>query len=258
MAEFFDQICRILTETAAKYPAQTVNDEAVREFFRDLPKPPVCTHREAVPENKAVPVLPPQIAVKSVKENNIAGSLEDLQKSLANCQRCQLCANRNSIVFGEGNPDARLMFVGEAPGYDEDIQGRPFVGKAGKLLDKMISAMQFTREEIYIANVVKCRPDGNRNPMPDEIEKCIPFLHRQIELIRPEVIVVLGAVAAKALLRTENGISSLRGRWCSYENIPVMPTFHPAYLLRQESAKKEAWQDLQLVMARFGKYHKKN
>ena len=258
MAEFFDQICRILTETAAKHPAQTVNDEAVREFFRDLPKPPVCTHGEAVPENKAVPLPTPQIAVKSVKENNIAGSLEELQKSLANCQCCQLCANRNSIVFGEGNPDARLMFVGEAPGYDEDIQGRPFVGKAGKLLDKMISAMQFTREEIYIANVVKCRPNGNRNPMPDEIEKCIPFLHRQIELVRPEVIVVLGAVAAKALLRTENGISSLRGRWCSYENIPVMPTFHPAYLLRQESAKKEAWQDLQLVMARFGKYHKKN
>jgi DNA polymerase len=145
------------------------------------------------------------------------------------------------------------MFIGEGPGYDEDMQGRPFVGKAGQLLDKMIAAMQFTRAEVYIANIVKCRPDGNRNPMPDEIAKCIPFLHKQIEIIRPEAIVCLGATAAKALLNTDNGISRLRGKWCSYQNIPVMPTFHPAFLLRQESAKREAWQDLKLVMARFGK-----
>ena len=258
MAEFFDQICRILSETAAKRPGETVNDEAVREFFLDLPSVPVYPQKEAVPEIVPEKATPRQSAVDTTGERKISGSLDSLRETLAGCQRCPLCRHRNSIVFGEGNPDARLMFVGEAPGYDEDIQGRPFVGKAGQLLDKMIRAMQFSREEVYIANVVKCRPDGNRNPMPDEIEKCIPFLHRQIAMVRPEVIVVLGAVAAKALLKTENGISSLRGRWCSYENIPVMPTFHPAYLLRQESAKKEAWHDLQLVMARFGKFHKKN
>ena len=161
------------------------------------------------------------------------------------------------MVFGKGNPHARLMFIGEGPGFEEDQSGIPFVGKAGQLLDKMIAAMQFSSDEVYIANVVKCRPPGNRTPMPEEIEKCVPFLKQQIDIIRPEVIVALGAVTARTLLNTATGISRLRGKWCSYENIPVMPTFHPAFLLRQESAKKEAWQDLQLVMARFGKVHKR-
>ena len=173
------------------------------------------------------------------------------------CRNCPLAATRNNVVFGEGNPDARLMFIGEGPGFDEDRLGRPFVGKAGQLLDKMISAMQFTREEVYIANIVKCRPPDNRVPTPEEAACCIGYLHRQIELIRPEVIVLLGATAVKFLLNTTSGISKMRGRWLSYENIPVMPTFHPAFLLRQESAKREAWQDLQQVMARFGKYHKR-
>ena len=267
MAEFFDQICRILSETAAKHPGDPAHDAVVEAFFSDpvMEKPVPVTVQEtpvvpetpaapAVQKTPAVPVVPVEPAVTRVPGGT---SLQELAASLAECRNCPLCANRTNLVFGEGNPDARLMFVGEAPGYDEDQLGRPFVGKAGQLLDRMITAMQFSRQEVYIANIVKCRPQGNRNPMPEEISKCIPFLHRQIELVRPEVIVVLGSVAAKALLQTENGISRMRGRWCSYQNIPVMPTFHPAFLLRQESAKKDAWLDLQQVMARFGKFHKR-
>jgi DNA polymerase len=258
MAEFFDQICKIFAQNAEKHPGHLTADESVREFFQTVKKTETVT-----PSIQNVPVPPtppaaqktPQAASKPAApaEKISASSLENIQQALINCQRCPLCSHRHNIVFGEGNPHARLMFIGEGPGYDEDMQGRPFVGKAGQLLDKMIAAMQFTRAEVYIANIVKCRPDGNRNPMPDEIAKCIPFLHKQIEIIRPEAIVCLGATAAKALLNTDNGISRLRGKWCSYQNIPVMPTFHPAFLLRQESAKREAWQDLKLVMARFGK-----
>ena len=147
------------------------------------------------------------------------------------------------------------MFIGEGPGFEEDRSGRPFVGRAGQLLDKMITAMQFSRAEVYICNVVKCRPPHNRSPMPEEAECCIGYLREQIRLIQPEVIVLLGATAARFLLNTDSGITALRGRWFEYENIPVMPTFHPAYLLRNESSKREAWMDLQQVMARFGKYH---
>ena len=247
MAEFFDQICEILAKNGEKYPGQLTADEKLSAFF----KPVENKMPEAAPCQTVSAVTP----VKQIitPDAPAAASLEELAHSFQDCQLCPLAKHRHHIVFGEGHPRADLMFVGEGPGYDEDVQGRPFVGKAGQLLDKMIAAMQFSRQEVYIANIVKCRPDGNRNPMPDEIAKCIPFLHRQIQIIKPQVIVCLGAVAAKALLNTENGISKLRGKWCSYQNIPVMPTFHPAFLLRQESAKKEAWQDLQLVMARFGK-----
>ena len=144
------------------------------------------------------------------------------------------------------------MFIGEGPGADEDRQGRPFVGAAGQLLDKMILAMQFRREEVYIANIVKCRPPRNRAPMPEEANACIGYLEHQIRMIRPEVIVLLGATAAHFLLQREEGIMRLRGRWLEYDGIPVMPTFHPAFLLRQESAKREAWEDLKQVMRRLG------
>lgn len=173
------------------------------------------------------------------------------------CRRCALAATRHNTVFGEGNPHAKLMFIGEGPGYDEDMQGRPFVGRAGKLLDRMIAAMQFTREEVYIANVVKCRPPQNRIPYPDEAASCIGYLKRQIELIRPEVIVLLGATAVGFLLEKQGGITKLRGKWLGYNGIPVMPTFHPAYLLRQESAKRDAWNDLQQVMKVFGKVYRR-
>jgi DNA polymerase len=156
-------------------------------------------------------------------------------------------------VFGVGNPSAELVFVGEGPGEDEDLQGEPFVGRAGQLLTKMIEAMGYRRDEIYIANVVKCRPPGNRNPEPDEIEACEPFLRAQLAAIRPKVIVALGKFAAQTLLRDTSPISKLRGKWFSYEGVRLMPTFHPAYLLRSPNEKGKAWEDLQMVMKALGK-----
>jgi len=164
------------------------------------------------------------------------------------CSRCKLHAlGRRQIVFGVGNPDADLMFVGEAPGADEDVQGEPFVGRAGQLLTKIIAAIGLTREDVYIANVIKCRPPQNRNPEPDEVDTCEPFLFRQIDAIKPKVVVALGSFAARALLRTEDSISRLRGRVYEYRGAKLIPTFHPAYLLRNPSSKKEVWEDMKLV-----------
>lgn len=181
-----------------------------------------------------------------------AKTLGSLREGLAGCALCKLCKTRTNIVFGDGNERAKLMFVGEAPGENEDLQGRPFVGRAGQLLEKMIEAMGLSRSDVYIANVVKCRPPENRNPEHDEIESCEPFLHRQIDLIRPDVVVALGKFAAQTLLRTEIPISQLRGQFHEYRGIALMPTFHPAYLLRNPPSKKEAWEDLKQVAARLG------
>jgi len=178
--------------------------------------------------------------------------LEKIQTHLGNCKRCGLCDTRTNIVFGDGDPDARLMFIGEAPGHHEDLQARPFVGKAGELLDKMIEAMGLTREGIYIANVIKCRPPENRNPTADEITKCEPFIRQQIAAVDPEVIVTLGKFGANTLLQRDGSLSQIRGTWQDFDGIPVMPTFHPAYLLRTPAAKRDAWADLQLVMKRLG------
>ena len=180
-------------------------------------------------------------------------SLEDIRKELAGCRGCALCDGRRTVVFGVGNPKARLMFVGEGPGAEEDRQGEPFVGRAGQLLTKMIEAMGFRREDVYIANVVKCRPPGNRDPEPDEIEACEPFLKAQIEAIRPRVVVALGRFAVQTLLRDATPITRQRGRWREYDAVKLMPTFHPAYLLRNPPEKKKAWEDLQLVMKELGK-----
>ncbi len=181
-----------------------------------------------------------------------AAGLQQLRADLGDCTRCQLAGGRQQIVFGAGSPDAALMFVGEAPGAEEDRTGEPFVGAAGQLLTKMIEAMGFAREQVYIANIIKCRPPGNRNPEPDEIQSCEPFLKQQIATIRPRVLVCLGKFAAHTLLRTDAPISRLRGGWASYEGIPLMPTFHPAFLLRNPASKKEVWGDLQQVMKRLG------
>jgi len=168
----------------------------------------------------------------------------------ADCTRCKLHRmGRRQVVFGVGNPDADLMFVGEAPGADEDIQGIPFVGRAGQLLTKMIQAIQLERDQVYIANVIKCRPPDNRNPEPDEIDTCQPFLFRQIEAVRPKVIVALGSFAAKTLLRTQDSISRLRGRVYEFQGAKLIPTFHPSYLLRSPQFKREAWEDLKRARA---------
>jgi DNA polymerase len=177
--------------------------------------------------------------------------LEEVRAQIGECTRCKLHRGRHNIVFGVGNPRARLMFVGEAPGEDEDLQGFPFVGKAGGLLTKMIEAMGLKRDDVYICNTVKCRPPNNRNPEPDELASCEPFLKGQLAAVKPEVIVTLGKFAAQALLRDDSPVSRLRGHWREYEGIPLMPTFHPAYLLRSPGEKGKVWEDLKQVMKKL-------
>src|SRR5574341_172756 len=173
-------------------------------------------------------------------------------ETIGDCRRCKLAPSRTQIVFGVGNPRAELVFVGEAPGAEEDAQGVPFVGAAGQLLTRIIEAMGLRRDDVYIANIIKCRPPGNRNPQPDEIASCEPFLIGQLDIIAPKVICALGTFAAQTLLKTKDPISRLRGRWHAYQGIPLMPTFHPAYLLRNPGEKKVVWADVRLVMAKLG------
>jgi DNA polymerase len=178
--------------------------------------------------------------------------LDAVRTELGECTRCKLHRTRTNIVFGVGNPEARLMFVGEAPGEDEDLRGFPFVGKAGQLLTKMIEAMGLRRDDVYICNTVKCRPPNNRNPEPDELLACEPFLKGQLGAVKPEAIVTLGKFAAQSLLRESTPITRLRGQWREYEGIPVMPTFHPAYLLRSPGEKGKVWEDLKQVLKKLG------
>jgi DNA polymerase len=179
------------------------------------------------------------------------GSLGELHDAYAECQRCALGSTRTKFVFGVGNPNAKVMFVGEAPGRDEDRQGEPFVGAAGQLLNKILAAIEFKREDVYIANILKCRPPGNRNPEPLEIASCEPILRRQIELIRPVILCSLGSFAAKTMLGTTEGISKLRGRLHEYRGIPLVPTFHPAALLRNPAWKKPTWEDVQMLRREY-------
>ncbi len=179
-------------------------------------------------------------------------SLEEIRAELGDCHRCPLCESRKNLVFGDGDPRARLVFVGEAPGYDEDIQGVPFVGKAGKLLTRIIQAMGLDRSQVYICNILKCRPPGNRNPIPEEIEQCIPFLKRQLDAISPDCICAMGKFAAQTLLETQTPISRLRGRFSEYNGIRLMPTYHPAYLLRNPEKKRDVWEDVQKIMDVLG------
>ena len=179
---------------------------------------------------------------------NAQEALAALRADIGDCTRCKLHAlGRQQIVFGVGNPNADLMFVGEAPGADEDVQGIPFVGRAGQLLTKIIEAIDLKRDDVYIANVIKCRPPQNRNPEPDEVETCEPFLFRQIDAVKPKVIVALGKFGAQTLLRSLDPISRLRGRVFDYRGAKLIPTFHPAYLLRNSSSKREVWEDMKLV-----------
>ncbi len=181
----------------------------------------------------------------------IEKNLNVLQEELADCSRCKLSSGRKNIVFGEGHPDAGLMFIGEGPGREEDIQARPFVGDAGKLLTNLILKLGLKREDVYIANIVKCRPPYNRNPEEDEIATCISFLKEQIDLIKPDIIVCLGRIAAHALLEVKTPISKMRGNFSTYSGIPVMPTFHPAYLLRNPKDKWLTWDDMQKVLEKL-------
>jgi len=181
----------------------------------------------------------------------ISDSLEDIRLDLGDCRRCKLASGRKNIVFGKGNAGARLVFVGEGPGFEEDQKGEPFVGAAGRLLTKIIDAIQLSREQVYICNIIKCRPPGNRNPESDEIESCLPFLEQQLAAIRPDFICALGKVAAQTLLQTDMPISRLRGRFHDYNGIKLLPTYHPAYLLRNPEKKRDVWEDMKMLMKEY-------
>ena len=268
-----NQIVECLEIESENYAYADVNPAVLQKFMQLKKAEPARFAKPAVkktPESvRTAPVAAPVAnfaktleGVKPVSpENALKPSerpeldkmqMDELAVKSAECALCGLHKTRNKSVFGDGDRKAELMFIGEGPGKDEDEQGIPFVGRAGQLLTKMINAMQFTREEVYIANIVKCRPPENRNPSDDEAEKCLPYLNRQIDIIRPKVIVLLGAVPLKYLLGL-NGITKIRGTWYEYRGIKIMPTLHPAYLLRNPPAKKEAWEDLQKVMKFFGK-----
>jgi uracil-DNA glycosylase len=186
------------------------------------------------------------------KERFSSETLEAIRADLGDCRRCGLSKKRKNIVFGAGDPHARLMFVGEGPGYDEDQMGEPFVGAAGGLLTKIIEAINHTREQVYICNIIKCRPPGNRNPMEDEIEACFPFLKRQIASVKPDIICALGTFAAQTLLETKSPISKLRGCFYDYMGTKVLPTYHPAYLLRNPNKKRDVWEDMKKLMKAMG------
>ncbi len=188
---------------------------------------------------------------KPSRRSDGSGPLDDVRREIGDCTRCKLHQERTNIVFGVGNPEAELMFIGEGPGADEDAKGEPFVGRAGKELDEMIASIGLSRDEVYIANIVKCRPPKNRDPQPDEVETCSPFLFKQIEAIRPRVIVTLGSPATKTLLKTKTGITKLRGQWHDWCEIPLRPTFHPAYLLRAYTPdnRRKVWEDLKAARA---------
>ncbi len=200
---------------------------------------------------RILPVVPATSLFEAI--DRVEGdTLELVRENLGECTRCRLHKQRNKIVFGAGNPRAELVFVGEGPGHDEDVQGLPFVGRAGKLLTQMIEAMGLEREDVYICNVVKCRPPENRKPEDDEVATCSPYLYRQLDVIAPKAIVCLGGVAAQTLLKTKDPISRFRGTWFDFRNTKLLATYHPAYLLRNPNAKGEVWKDLQKVMSFLG------
>jgi DNA polymerase len=236
----------------AKAPARPAV-QATRKASELGPVPAVVTPLRSVssvPVSVALPAAPVREGRDSAAAERALAAIRD---EIGDCKRCRLCEGRNKIVFGQGSAGADLMFVGEAPGADEDAQGLAFVGRAGQLLTDMVEkGMKMKRSDVFIANVIKCRPPGNRPPETDEITTCQPFLEAQIKAIQPRIIVALGATAGKFMTKTGDPISKLRGRFASWDGIPVMPTYHPAYLLRNPSAKKTVWEDLKLVMDVLG------
>ena len=226
-------------------PGKRKRPAAVSATVSDMGDQPAATEAVAVNRTRAGQAAAPLVAS--------GDSLEIIRAEVAACTACEeLACTRKQTVFGVGNPKARLCFLGEAPGADEDAQGEPFVGRAGQLLTKIIEACTLSREEVYILNVLKCRPPGNRNPLPHEVANCRGFLNRQLAIIQPEYICCLGTIAAQTLLETDTPIGRMRGKFFDYQGIPVMCTYHPAYLLRNPSAKKDVWEDMKVLMRRLG------
>ncbi len=237
-------------ETSAVTPIR--EEETLPKAVRKPAPPPLpAALRPVAPKIDLLPP-PPKPSLFDAMDRVADDTLLKVRSDLGECTRCKLHSTRNKIVFGDGNPKADLVFVGEGPGHDEDLQGLPFVGRAGKLLTQMIEAMGLQRRDVYICNVVKCRPPENRLPERDEVSTCSPFLLRQIDAIAPKVIVCLGACAAQTLLETNRGISHFRGQWLEFRGRRLLATYHPAYLLRNPAAKSEVWKDLQKVMAVLG------
>ena len=237
-------------------------DSAPAPEVRNAPKPATPERRVREPgaapstTSGAVSVKTSTAPATPPSASDTEEGLDGVRNALGDCTRCKLHRGRKTIVFGEGSPKADVLFVGEGPGYEEDQQGRPFVGAAGQLLtDIIVKGMKLRREDVYICNIVKCRPPNNRNPEPDEVAACIGFVKQQIAAIKPKVIVTLGNVPTQNLLNTKDGITRMRGKWQEYEGIPVMPTFHPSYLLRSPGAKKEVWIDIKLVLRKLGMEH---
>jgi uracil-DNA glycosylase len=243
------QLRRALSDRVRYY-----NDLGIYDFYRQ-PVQALSAHHAAATESprEAPKESPVRGASEAAPTNDPTAALRLIREDIGDCTRCRLHKQgRKQIVFGVGNPRAELMFIGEAPGADEDERGEPFVGRAGQLLTNMIKAMGLSREEVYIANIIKCRPPNNRQPERDECETCSPFLMRQIEAIAPKAIVALGAVAAKTLLAINAPMSELRGRWYDFRGTKLAVTYHPAFLLRDPRQKKETWKDLQMVMKELG------
>ncbi|PID38124.1 MAG: DNA polymerase [Proteobacteria bacterium] len=235
-------------------PSPRVLDDEAGAALAASPEAPAVEAEVAQPERAIGRSLAPPIGANPE-------ALRAVREQLGDCQRCRLAGGRQHLVFGAGSAEADLMIVGEAPGRDEDRLGEPFVGAAGQLLTKMLAAMGLERGDVYITNILKCRPPQNRNPEPEEVEACEPFLRKQIDAIGPRILLAMGNFAAKTLLRTTTGITRLRGTFYAYHGIPVMPTFHPAYLLRNADGKRPAWKDLQAVMAemdRLGLYRRRD
>ena len=228
-------------------PSQAIEESPLPKSAPRPAAPPVAASAKSIaPLPSSAPSLFDAASKLSTE------TLLQIRDDLGECTRCKLHKTRHTIVFGDGSPQAKLIFVGEGPGADEDAQGLPFVGRAGKLLTQMIEAMGLQRRDVYICNVVKCRPPGNRQPEPDEVDACSPFLFRQLDSIKPKVIVCLGATAFQTLLQTNRSISHYRGQWLDFRGYKMLPTYHPAYLLRNPAAKADVWKDLQKVMAELG------
>lgn len=225
-------------------------DEGIREVEV---RPDLVQQLGTLHPPSAAPTMTEKPTSEPTARSEVAAGLADIARRVAACRQCPLHRSRRRTVPGQGSVSPDIAFIGEGPGADEDRQGLAFVGRAGQLLTRIIESMGYTREQVFIGNIVKCRPPGNRTPTPDEMKACLPFLREQLALLKPKVIVALGATAVKGLLEVETGITRLRGRWLSYEGIDLMPTFHPAYLLRNPAGKREVWEDMKAVLARLGR-----
>jgi uracil-DNA glycosylase len=249
LKEIFSKTKRLLSAYEEMGLEPPMLPKGALEFVeRSVPQKPTLPLNPSNGTEKSTPQIP-----KDAAPSPSLDSLKALSAHVGDCRRCGLHTGRTNLVFGEGNEKARLVFVGEGPGFDEDHEGRPFVGKSGQLLTRIIeNGMGLKRNEVYICNVVKCRPPGNRDPNPDETSVCLPFLQAQLRIIGPEVICALGRVACQALLGSTFSITRDRGHWRTYEDIPLMPTFHPAYLLRNPAAKRPVWDDVKSIMEKLG------